>query len=89
MEQARVWIEAISTPFHLTFFMMPIWIRLASSVSIKSHEIKVRGTKPKYYNVKIMADIGSYMRLASLLTEPERIYMAINWLAAQLMRSLP
>jgi len=40
---SNFWWSDVSRPFHLTFFMIPIWIRLTISVSRKSREIKGRG----------------------------------------------
>ena len=40
----KFWWSDVSRPFHLTFFMISIWVRLAISVSIKSREIK----EPRY-----------------------------------------
>jgi hypothetical protein len=37
------WWSDVSRPFHLTFFMILIWIRLTISVSIQSREINGRG----------------------------------------------
>ena len=39
----KFWWRDVSRPFHLTFFMISIWVRLAISVSIKSREIKGPG----------------------------------------------
>jgi hypothetical protein len=37
-------------PFTSLFFMISIWIRLTISVSMKSREIKGRGTRPGLYD---------------------------------------
>jgi hypothetical protein len=45
-----IYMSDVSMPFHLTFFIVPIWIRLTISVSMKSREIngRVRGNASCY-----------------------------------------
>jgi len=46
-------------PFTSLFFTISIWIRLTISVSIKSREIKGRGTRPTWQDESISVLFGS------------------------------